>query len=186
MRRRFGYVSRMSVFGEYFRSRREDLGISQREAATRLGVSTNTVARWERGTALPTAERAGSLRDLLRISRSRVAELVRGTAPPPGAEAIEARIAELEDRIAELEAKCAQPVTALEDQYGNSITLGPAGICIESPSQVKTQATTVEVTASMLQLIAAMVNVGGVIQADTVITNSVVSASYTPGAGNIW
>jgi hypothetical protein len=26
----------------------------------------------------------------------------------------------------------------------------------------------------------------GVVQAQTVITNSVVSASYTPGAGNIW
>jgi hypothetical protein len=26
----------------------------------------------------------------------------------------------------------------------------------------------------------------GVVQADTIITNSVVSASYTPGAGNIW
>jgi len=25
-----------------------------------------------------------------------------------------------------------------------------------------------------------------VVKADTVITNSVVSASYTPGAGNIW
>jgi hypothetical protein len=25
-----------------------------------------------------------------------------------------------------------------------------------------------------------------VVQADTVIANSVISASYTPGAGNIW
>ena len=28
--------------------------------------------------------------------------------------------------------------------------------------------------------------VSGVLQADTVIANSVVSAAYTPGAGNIW
>jgi hypothetical protein len=26
----------------------------------------------------------------------------------------------------------------------------------------------------------------GVVQCDTLISNSVISASYTPGAGNIW
>jgi hypothetical protein len=31
-----------------------------------------------------------------------------------------------------------------------------------------------------------MSSFSGVVQADTVISNSVVSASYTPGAGNIW
>ena len=30
-------------------SRRRALGLSQAELATRLGVATNTVARWERG-----------------------------------------------------------------------------------------------------------------------------------------
>lgn len=180
------YRSRMSVFGEYFRSRREDLGLSQREAAKRLGVSTNTVARWERGSALPTSQRAASLRDLLGISRRRIGELVGGTAPPSGAEVLEARIAELEDRIVELEEKCAEPVTALEDQYGNSITLGPTGVCIESSSQLKMEAPSVEITASALQLITAWVNASGVLQASAVVTNSIASASYTPGAGNIW
>jgi transcriptional regulator with XRE-family HTH domain len=180
------YRSGMSVFGEYFRSRREDLGVSQSEAAKRLGVSTTTVARWERGSAVPTSARAAQLRDLLGISVRRIGDLVRGEAPPPGAEATEARIAELEDRIAELEAKCAEPVTTLEDQYGNSITLGPTGICIESSSQVKIDATIVEVTASAVQLDAAMVNASGVVKAATLITNSVISSSYTPGAGNIW
>jgi len=176
----------MSVFGEYFRSRREELGLSQREAAKRLGVSANTVARWERGTALPTAARADSLRDLLGISRARVADLVRGKPPPTGAEVLEARIAELEDRIAALEEKCSQPVTALEDQFGNKITLGPSGICIESPSQVKVEGTIVDIEASVLKLVSAMVIASGVIQSNTVVTNSVVSSSYTPGAGNIW
>lgn len=176
----------MSAFGEYFRSRRENLGISQREAAQRLGVSTNTVTRWERGSAVPTSARASALRDLLGLSRARIGDLVGGTAPPPGAEATEARIAELEDRIIELEEKCLQPVTALEDQYGNKITLGPTGICIDSPSEVKIDATTAVIEASVLQLLAAIVNAGGVITAQTVITESVVSSSYTPGAGNIW
>jgi hypothetical protein len=31
-----------------------------------------------------------------------------------------------------------------------------------------------------------MVKVSGVVKCDTLITNSVVSASYTPGAGNLF
>lgn len=43
-----------------------------------------------------------------------------------------------------------------------------------------------DVTAAMVTVNAAMSSFSGVVKADTVITNSVVSASYTPGAGNIW
>ena len=45
---------------------------------------------------------------------------------------------------------------------------------------------TVEVTASMVKVSAGMSQFSGVVQCDTLITNSVVSASYTPGAGNVW
>jgi transcriptional regulator with XRE-family HTH domain len=175
----------MSVFGDYVRSRREELGLSQREAAKRLGVSANTIARWETGTALPTSERVGPLRDLLGISRSRIDDLIGGTAPPPGAEVLAARIAELEDRIAELEAKCAEPVTTLEDQNGNSITLGPAGITIQSSARLELQVSSVQASAGLMQLLSGMVSVSGVLKADTVITNSVIASSYTPGAGNV-
>jgi hypothetical protein len=44
---------------------------------------------------------------------------------------------------------------------------------------VKAGANLVTVTSGMSQF-------SGVIQSDTCITNSVISASYTPGAGNIW
>ena len=43
-----------------------------------------------------------------------------------------------------------------------------------------------DITAAMVTVDAAMSKFSGVVKADTVITNSVVSASYTPGAGNIW
>ena len=33
---------------------------------------------------------------------------------------------------------------------------------------------------------AGMSKFSGVVQCDTLISNSVISASYTPGAGNIW
>jgi hypothetical protein len=42
------------------------------------------------------------------------------------------------------------------------------------------------VSSGMVKVDAGMSKFSGVVQSDTVITNSVVSASYTPGAGNIW
>ncbi len=45
---------------------------------------------------------------------------------------------------------------------------------------------TVDVTASVVNLKAPMVKCDGVVQCETLITNAVISASYTPGAGNIW
>ncbi len=45
---------------------------------------------------------------------------------------------------------------------------------------------TVTITAPSINLSAAMVQVTGVVQCATLITNSVVSPTYTPGAGNIW
>jgi uncharacterized protein involved in type VI secretion and phage assembly len=45
---------------------------------------------------------------------------------------------------------------------------------------------TVDVTASVVNLKTPMVKCDGVVHCETLITNAVVSASYTPGAGNIW
>lgn len=72
------------------------------------------------------------------------------------------------------------------DSNGNSIELAAAGITVNAASKLTVQAAQVEVTAGMVTVNAGMSKFSGVVQADTVITNSVVSASYTPGAGNIW
>lgn len=45
---------------------------------------------------------------------------------------------------------------------------------------------TVEVTASAVNVHAASAIFDGLIQCQTLIANSVVSSSYTPGAGNVW
>ena len=42
------------------------------------------------------------------------------------------------------------------------------------------------VHAAFVTVDAGMSRFSGVVQCDTLITNSVVSSSYTPGAGNIW
>ncbi len=72
------------------------------------------------------------------------------------------------------------------DANGNSATFEAAGITVTSAAKVTVNASTVEITASMVTVNAGMSKFSGVVQADTVITNSVVSSSYTPGAGNIW
>jgi hypothetical protein len=38
----------------------------------------------------------------------------------------------------------------------------------------------------MVKVSAGMSTFSGVVQADTVITNTIIAATYTPGAGNIW
>lgn len=74
----------------------------------------------------------------------------------------------------------------VEDSNGNSMTMNTSGITVVASAQVVVKASTVEVTAGMVTVNAGMSKFSGVVKCDTLISNSVVSASYTPGAGNIW
>lgn len=74
----------------------------------------------------------------------------------------------------------------VEDSNGNSIKLESSGITINASAKVTINGSLVEISAGTLMVNAGMSRFSGVVQADTVISNSVVSASYTPGAGNIW
>ncbi len=72
------------------------------------------------------------------------------------------------------------------DSNGNSIKMEASGITVTASAKVTVNASTVDISASLVNVNAGMSKFSGVVKADTVITNSVVSASYTPGAGNIW
>ena len=72
------------------------------------------------------------------------------------------------------------------DSNGNSIKLETSGISITASAKVTVNASSVEVSAGMVTVNAGMSKFSGVVQCDTLISNSVISASYTPGAGNIW
>jgi uncharacterized protein involved in type VI secretion and phage assembly len=69
---------------------------------------------------------------------------------------------------------------------GTTVTIDNQGVTINTPLNVTVQATQVSISAAMVTVDAGISKFSGVVQADTVISNSVVSASYTPGAGNIW
>lgn len=72
------------------------------------------------------------------------------------------------------------------DSNGNSVKLEPSGITVTAAAKVTVNASMLEVSAGMVTVNAGMSKFSGIVQADTVITNTVVSATYTPGAGNIW
>lgn len=77
-------------------------------------------------------------------------------------------------------------VIEITDGNGNTVTMGSAGLSLTSPSKVTLSASTITLDAGTITLNAGMVNCSGVMKSDTLITNSVVASSYTPGAGNIW
>ncbi len=74
----------------------------------------------------------------------------------------------------------------LTDSNGNEVRLESSGITISAGAKVTVNAGQVAVSAGLVTVDAGMSRFSGVVQADTIIANSVVSASYTPGAGNIW
>ena len=74
----------------------------------------------------------------------------------------------------------------LADSNGNRIVLEASGIRIEASAKVSVQAAQVDVSAGMVKVDAGMSKFSGVVQCDTLISNAVVSSSYTPGAGNVW
>lgn len=75
---------------------------------------------------------------------------------------------------------------AVLERGGQSVTLTADAVAVRSSSQVTVDASTVTVNAASVTVNAGISRFSGVVQADTVITNAVVSSSYSPGAGNIW
>jgi len=69
---------------------------------------------------------------------------------------------------------------------GNTLTLNAAGIRITSSSKLALEGSVVDMSAGMVSGNTGMAKFSGVVQCDTIIANSVVGKSYTPGAGNVW
>ena len=70
-------------------------------------------------------------------------------------------------------------LTQREDDGGPQTTLGDGTAIVEASGG------TVDVSAAMMNAHTGFAKYDGVLQADTIIANSVVASSYTPGAGNI-
>ena len=77
------------------------------------------------------------------------------------------------------------PQVELADDNGNRLRFTTAGIEITATATLRIDAATIRMSSGMGQADAGMWKFSGVVQSDTLVTNSVVASSYTPGAGNI-
>jgi uncharacterized protein involved in type VI secretion and phage assembly len=68
----------------------------------------------------------------------------------------------------------------------NTVTLDTQGVTVETPLTVKVSASRVAVSAAQVQVDAAMSTFSGVVKCDVLQATTVVAATYTPGAGNVW
>jgi len=73
----------------------------------------------------------------------------------------------------------------VSDLHGNTVKLAADGVTVHSASRLTVKASIVEVEAGTLKFDAAISEFSGLVQCDSLVTNSVVSSSYSPGAGNI-
>jgi phage baseplate assembly protein V len=73
---------------------------------------------------------------------------------------------------------------AVSTPDGASIVLEHGNVVIEAAADVEIRASQIKASAGMVSVAAGMARFDGVVKCDTLIANSVVAASYTPGAGN--
>ena len=69
---------------------------------------------------------------------------------------------------------------------GNTITIDSSGVSIQAAAKVNVQASQVEVSAGQVTVNAAMSSFSGVVRCEVLQATTVISTTYTPGAGNIW
>jgi hypothetical protein len=74
----------------------------------------------------------------------------------------------------------------IKDAVGNGLTMGSFGIDLQGTSKINMAAAAVKLACGMLTVDSGMSKFSGVVKSDTVITNTVIASTYTPGAGNIW
>ncbi|MGO9428656.1 phage baseplate assembly protein V [Rhodoblastus sp.] len=74
----------------------------------------------------------------------------------------------------------------LQDSNGNDVKLDASGITLTTSATLTISASDVEVSAPSMTFSTPNATFTGVLQAQTVITPSVVGTTYTPGMGNIW
>ena len=85
---------------------------------------------------------------------------------------LKATISALQNRLSKIE-------SAIQVDNSGNMTITLAG-------KFKVNASIADISASTVTTNAGLSRFSGTVQSDTLITNSVVSSSYTPGAGNVW
>lgn len=124
-------------------------------------------------------------------------------AQAPTLEAANERIAALEERIARLEKALAvnadgsveisaegqlrliAPNSLLLEAGPHSFEMSIVGAELKSAAQLKLEGADVRMQGAVMNVSAAMTQYSGIVRCDTLVTNTVVASTYTPGAGNL-
>ena len=72
------------------------------------------------------------------------------------------------------------------EKGSEKIEMNTSGIHITTSAKVTVNASQIDISAGMVKVDAGLSKFSGVVQCDTLISNTVASLTYTPGAGNIW
>lgn len=76
---------------------------------------------------------------------------------------------------------------SIELRAGQSkLKIDSQGVSIETSGSLRTQSSSTQVTSPTVDVTAGQASFSGQVQAAAVSTPSVIAASYTPGAGNVW
>lgn len=127
----------------------------------------------------------------------------RGAAAPPTLDQAMQRIEALEERLARLESvlsvnsdgsvqmsatgqlRIVATNHILLEAGANFVELSIVGAEVAAAGQLKLNAAETRVQSGMVNVSAAMSQFSGVVRSDTLVTNTVVASTYTPGAGNL-
>lgn len=67
-----------------------------------------------------------------------------------------------------------------------TVTIDDSGVKIETVGKLEATASSVQISAATVNVDAAVSTFSGMVKCDVLQASSVISASYTPGAGNVW
>ena len=79
----------------------------------------------------------------------------------------------------------APPSITVDDANGNSVRMEADSISVTAAAKVKVAASGVEIDAAQVDANVAVATFSGAVRCTTLIADSVVAASYSPGAGNV-
>jgi hypothetical protein len=66
------------------------------------------------------------------------------------------------------------------------VEVTPSKVGVTTPGSAQVDASVVRVNSSTFAVNTAMATYSGTLKANTMITNVIIAATYTPGAGNVW
>jgi phage baseplate assembly protein gpV len=69
---------------------------------------------------------------------------------------------------------------------GTTITVDIQGVSVQTPGKVAVSASQVEVNAGQVTVNAALSRFSGIVTCDVLQASTVISSTYSPGAGNVW